>query len=215
MAAAEVPGHGSQRGLAFAIAALVILLDQITKRLVVEYLAGRPPLHVIGSFVELRYLTNNGGAFSILAGHPVFFALGATVVIAGIVVVAWRIRGRARAIGIGLLLGGATGNLLDRVFRGTSLLHGQVVDFVSIWRWPIFNLADSCIVTGAILLAVLAGRSDPQPSERPSVGSSASTTPHAPAAAAHDADDAAGGSVSSTTSGDAQGEQASRSPGDR
>lgn len=142
----------------YGTAAAVIAADQLIKYLVVRHLAGRPPVRLIGDFLQLRYATNSGGAFSLLTGAPVFFALMAIVVIGGILYASRRARGLPIAVALGLLLGGAVGNLLDRLLRGDQPLRGEVVDFVKVGPWPVFNLADSCIVVGGILLALLLGR---------------------------------------------------------
>jgi signal peptidase II len=142
----------------YGTAVLVLGCDQLIKYLVVRHLAGRPPVRLIGDFLELRYATNSGGAFSLLTGAPVFFALMAIVVIAGILYASRHARGLPIAVALGLLLGGAVGNLLDRLLRGDHPLRGEVVDFIKVGPWPLFNLADSCIVIGGILLALLLGR---------------------------------------------------------
>jgi signal peptidase II len=142
----------------YGTAAAVIAADQLIKYLVVGHLAGRPPVRLIGDFLQFRYATNSGGAFSLLTGAPVFFALMAIVVIGGILYAGGRARGLPIAVALGLLLGGAVGNLLDRLLRGDQPLRGEVVDFIKVGPWPVFNLADSCIVVGGILLALLLGR---------------------------------------------------------
>jgi signal peptidase II len=142
----------------YGTAALVVAADQLIKYLVVRHLAGRPPVRLIGDFLQFRYATNSGGAFSLLTGAPVFFALMAIVVIGGILYASGRARGLPIAVSLGLLLGGAVGNLLDRLLRGDQPLRGEVVDFIKVGPWPVFNLADACIVVGGILLALLLGR---------------------------------------------------------
>ncbi|HEX6678990.1 MAG TPA: signal peptidase II [Actinomycetes bacterium] len=142
----------------YGTAAVVVVLDQLSKWLVVRQLGGGRPLRLLGSFVELRYTTNSGGAFSLLTGAPLFFALTAAVIVGGIVYAARRAEGRALLFALGLLLGGAVGNLLDRLLRGGVPLHGEVVDFVKVGPWPVFNLADSCITIGGLLLAFLLSR---------------------------------------------------------
>jgi signal peptidase II len=145
----------------YGTAAAVLVLDQLIKYLVVANLAGRPPLDVIGSFVQLRYTTNSGGAFSLLTGAPLFFGVMAIVIIGGIVYASRRTQPLSMLVVLGLILGGALGNLTDRLFRGNEgLLRGEVVDFVKVGIWPVFNLADSCIVVGGLLLAILLGRSE-------------------------------------------------------
>jgi signal peptidase II len=144
----------------YGIAAAVLALDQLIKHLVVSNLAGRPPVDVIGNFVQLRYTTNSGGAFSLLTGAPLFFGVMALVIIGGIIYASRRAQPLSMQVVLGLILGGALGNLADRLFRGDGLLRGEVVDFVKVGIWPVFNLADSCIVVGGLLLAILLGRAE-------------------------------------------------------
>jgi signal peptidase II len=144
----------------YGTAAAVLVLDQLIKHLVVSNLAGRPPLDVIGSLVQLRYTTNSGGAFSLLTGAPLFFGVTAIVIIGGIVYAWRRTQPLSMLVVLGLILGGALGNLTDRLLRGEGLLRGEVVDFVKVGIWPVFNLADSCIVVGGLLLAILLGRAE-------------------------------------------------------
>jgi signal peptidase II len=152
----------------YGTAAAVLALDQLIKHLVVSNLAGRPPLDVIGSFVQLRYTTNSGGAFSLLTGAPLFFGVMAIVIIGGIVYASRRAQPLSMLVVLGLILGGALGNLTDRLFRGDEgLLRGEVVDFVKVGIWPVFNLADSCIVVGGLLLAVLLGRAERDQDQTP------------------------------------------------
>jgi signal peptidase II len=154
-------GGLKRRALAlYGTAAAVLALDQLLKHLVVSNLAGRPPVDVIGRFVQLRYTTNSGGAFSLLTGAPLFFGVMAIVIVGGIVYASRRTRPLGMLVVLGLILGGALGNLADRLFRGDGLLRGEVVDFVKVGIWPVFNLADSCVVVGGILLALLLGRAE-------------------------------------------------------
>ena len=159
----------SRRVLAlYGTAAAVLALDQLIKQLVVSRLAGRPPLEVIGSFVQLRYTTNSGGAFSLLTGAPLFFGVMAMVIIGGIVYASRRAQPLSMLVVLGLILGRALGNLTDRLLRGEGLLRGEVVDFVKLGIWPVFNLADSCVVVGGVLLALLLGRVERDPEQTPS-----------------------------------------------
>ena len=151
----------------YGTAAAVLALDQLLKQLVVGNLAGRPPVDVIGSFVQLRYTTNSGGAFSLLTGAPLFFGVMAIVIVAGILYASRRTRPLSMLVVLGLILGGALGNLTDRLLRGEGLLRGEVVDFVKVGIWPVFNLADSCIVVGGLLLAVFLGRSEADREQAP------------------------------------------------
>ncbi|HEV3399639.1 MAG TPA: signal peptidase II [Actinomycetes bacterium] len=165
MTAAE-PGATarSRRVLAlYGIAGLVLALDQLTKHLVVTNLAGRPPVDLIGEVVQFRYTTNSGGAFSLLTGAPLFFGIMAIVIIGGIIYASRRAQPLSMLVVLGLILGGALGNLTDRLLRGEGLLRGEVVDFVKVGWWPVFNLADSCVLVGGILLAIFLGRAESEP----------------------------------------------------
>ena len=151
----------------YGTAGAVLAVDQLIKHLVVSNLAGRPPVGVIGHFVELRYTTNSGGAFSLLTGAPLFFGVMAIVIIGGIVYASRRTQPLSMLVVLGLILGGALGNLADRLFRGDGLLRGEVVDFVKVGIWPVFNLADSCIVVGGLLLAIFLGRAEREHDQTP------------------------------------------------
>jgi signal peptidase II len=164
------PAAGPRGGRLLAVygtAAGVLALDQLIKHLVVSNLAGRPPVDVIGGFVQLRYTTNSGGAFSLLTGAPLFFGVMAIVIIGGIVYASRRTQPLSMLVVLGLILGGALGNLSDRLFRGDGMLRGEVVDFVKVGIWPVFNLADSCIVVGGLLLAVFLGRAEREHDQAP------------------------------------------------
>jgi signal peptidase II len=161
----------------YGTAALVLALDQLTKHLVVVNLAGRPPVDLVGSFVQLRYTTNSGGAFSLLTGAPLFFGIMAIVIVGGIIYASRRAQPLSMLVVLGLILGGALGNLTDRLFRGEGLLRGEVVDFVKVGIWPVFNLADSCVVVGGILLALLLGRAERDAEQAPADSSPGSTDP--------------------------------------
>lgn len=140
--------------LLLGIAGLVIALDQITKAIVTNELAGHAPLSVLGGLVYLDYARNTGAAFSILPNGARIFEVVAAVVCAGILLWYPRLRGTSLLVrlALGLILGGAAGNLLDRVRLG------YVVDFVDLRWWPVFNLADSAVVAGACLLALYSVR---------------------------------------------------------
>ncbi len=136
-------------------AGLVYLTDRLTKMWAERALFGRPPVTVIPGVVQLTYTTNSGGAFGLGQSAPWLFA-GATVVVAATIVAAsLRLRHSATAVALGLILGGGIGNLTDRALRGDGVLSGPVVDFIDFQVWPVFNLADSAIVVGALLLLVI------------------------------------------------------------
>lgn len=141
--------------LSAAAAAGVLTLDQLTKWWASEALQGAPVV-LIDGFLELRYLENTGAAFSLLEGAGPLIALAALAIIGFVMVLMRRIEARPEAVALGLVMGGALGNLTDRVFGGPGLLDGGVVDFVDFSFFPAFNLADSAITIGAGLLIVLA-----------------------------------------------------------
>jgi signal peptidase II len=142
-----------RRGAAilFGTAAIAYLLDRVTKVWAERTLADAP-IEVIRGALTLRYTTNSGGAFSLGQSAPWLFA-GATIAVSLVIVAtAFRHRDPVVAAALGLILGGALGNLTDRALRGPGL-SGRVVDFVDPHIWPIFNVADASIVVGALLLA--------------------------------------------------------------
>ena len=145
--------RGRCAAVLFASAGAVWALDRLTKVWVERTLAGRPPLGVIPGVLDLRFTTNSGGAFSLGQSAPWLF-VGATIgVSVAIVVTAFRHTSVATSVALGLILGGALGNLTDRAIRGPHL-SGHVIDFIDFHVWPVFNVADSAIVVGAILLGL-------------------------------------------------------------
>jgi signal peptidase II len=142
--------------LVLGVAGVVVLLDRLTK-LWAERSFAVHPRDILGGLVTLRLTTNSGGAFSMGDRAPLFFAIAAIVVCGAIVATSFRERSTAHGIALGLILGGALGNLLDRLTRGPRLT-GRVIDFIDPHVWPVFNVADASIVCGAILLAIVAFR---------------------------------------------------------
>jgi signal peptidase II len=157
---AETPGRPrrSRARLLLGLAAVVLVLDIGTKLLVVATLSDRPRVRLLGGLVYLTETRNTGAAFSFAAGATVVFTLIAVAVAVVIVRSARRLYSTGWAVALGLVLGGAVGNLLDRIFRDPGFLRGGVVDFIQVGWWPIFNLADSAIVCGGVLGALLAFR---------------------------------------------------------
>jgi signal peptidase II len=131
----------------------IVLLDQLTKAWVVAALADGPQ-SIIGDTVELRLSRNPGGAFSVLTGFTPLLAVLAVVVAVVLVRVAQRMTDPVMVVALSLVLGGALGNLLDRLFRSPGFLRGEVVDFIRIAAFPSFNVADSAITIGAVLLVI-------------------------------------------------------------
>jgi len=147
--------------LLYAVAAVAYLLDRITKLLVEDRLAGRPPVRLIPGVLDLNYTTNSGGAFGLGRSAPLVFAVATVVVVIAIGVASLRLSRPSAAIAIGLILGGALGNLTDRLVHGAGF-SGSVTDFIDFQIWPVFNLADSAIVIGAIVLAFTGWRREDQ-----------------------------------------------------
>jgi signal peptidase II len=142
----------------FAVAILVYALDQVTKYLAVRYLSDRDPIPLIDGLLSLRLVRNSGAAFSIGTGMTAVFSIVAFLVVVVILRSARRLASLGWAISLGLVLGGATGNLTDRLLRSPGFLQGHVVDFLEFPNFPVFNVADSAIVCGGALLVVLTMR---------------------------------------------------------
>ena len=132
------------------VAAVELLVDQLSKWVVTTTLQGRSPVRLLGGAVYLEYTRNSGAAFSVFQNGGVLFAVVAVAVSLAILVLYPRVAygPMATRTALALVLGGALGNLLDR------LRLGYVVDFIDLRWWPVFNLADSGIVLGVVLLAL-------------------------------------------------------------
>jgi signal peptidase II len=147
---------GHRRTLLLAVvAAVAYVLDQVSKYVVASRLEGKSPIDVLGGILTLRVIRNSGAAFSIASGMTIILSAVAVAVVVVIVRTARRLRSAGWAVALGLVLGGALGNLTDRVFRSPGVLRGHVVDWIELPHWPIFNLADSAICCGAVLVALL------------------------------------------------------------
>jgi lipoprotein signal peptidase len=147
-------------GVLAVVAAVSLALDVISKAVVVATLSDRPPIRLLGGLLTLLELRNSGAAFNIGtgAGVTLVFTLIAAAVVVAILRYARSLRSVPWAITLGLLLGGALGNLVDRVLRSPAPFRGYVVDWIELPHWPVFNLADSAIVCGGALAVVLAYR---------------------------------------------------------
>jgi signal peptidase II len=152
------PRHRRTIAVLIAVAAAVLATDIITKAVVVATLSDRPPVRLLGGLLKLRVTRNPGAAFSIGPSLTVVFAVIAVGVVVFILRTSRRIQSLAWAVTLGLLLGGATGNLTDRLLRAPGPLRGYVVDWIQLPHWPVFNVADSCIVCGGLLAVFLAVR---------------------------------------------------------
>jgi signal peptidase II len=143
------PGAGRRLAVAAGVAATVVLVDQLTKWWAVDRLT-RGPIHV-GWTLDLELTRNTGSAFSLFQGDAVILVVVAVVLVTGLLLLVRRWPSTGRAAVLGLIVGGALGNLSDRLFRDH---HGAVVDFVALHWWPTFNVADASIVVGCALLVV-------------------------------------------------------------
>ncbi len=147
--------------LVATLAIIVLVLDQLTKILVVANLTEGEPRRILGGVVYLTLFRNAGAAFSTGTGLTWLLALVAVAVVIWIIRTASRLRSTAWAIALGLVLGGAVGNLCDRFFRSPGFLRGHVVDFVSLFEpdgrhFAVFNVADSGITLGGVALVITA-----------------------------------------------------------
>lgn len=142
-------------GLLLGVAAVVFALDVLTKVLAVRLLTPGRPVSIIGDTVTWTLVRNSGAAFSMATGYTWALTLVALGVVVGIVWMGRRLVSPWWALGLGMILGGALGNLVDRLFRSPGPMRGHVVDFLSVGWWPVFNIADSAVVGGAILLVAL------------------------------------------------------------
>lgn len=147
------PSLGSRRALALGggTAAIVIIVDRLTKLWALNALADGDivPIEGILGF-ELAF--NTGAAYGLFKGGGSVIAIGALVATALIIYALRSVDRRFEAVTLGAIMGGALGNLIDRVARGPGLFDGAVVDWIETPLWPNFNIADSAIVVGAVLL---------------------------------------------------------------
>ena len=136
-----------------ATAGVVVVLDQITKLWAVAALSDGP-VEVIGTLLQFRLTRNPGGAFSLGTGLTPVLAILAVAMVIYIVRTTRRTTDAVMAYSLGLVLGGAVGNLVDRMLRSPGVLRGEVVDFIKVPNWPTFNVADCAITVGVILIAI-------------------------------------------------------------
>jgi signal peptidase II len=155
--------EGTNRALlVVALVVAVVVLDQVTKSIAVATLADGPA-SIIGDDVALQLSRNSGSAFSLFSGMTPLIALIAIVLVVVLARAARRVEGVVPVVALALVLGGAIGNLCDRFFRAPGFLEGAVVDFVRVGSFPSFNVADSAITIGAVLLVgwtLFGGRRD-------------------------------------------------------
>jgi signal peptidase II len=158
--AAPDPARGRRARLIMAgVAAAVLAADEVSKSLVLDNLPPRQQVRLPGGLITLKLLLNPGAAFSVGTSYTAVIALIACAAVVFIVRTARRLRSTGWSVALGLVLGGALGNLSDRLFRSPGPLRGSVVDWINLAHFPwTFNLADAAITCGGVLIAVLALR---------------------------------------------------------
>ncbi|EST34217.1 hypothetical protein N566_18670 [Streptomycetaceae bacterium MP113-05] len=140
------------------VAAVAYSLDLVSKLIVVAYLEHRAPIELIGRWLQFEVVRNRGAAFGVGEALTLVLTAIAVVVIVVIARIARKLYSTPWAVALGLLLGGAFGNLTDRLFRSPGVFRGAVVDFIAPEHFAVFNLADSAIVCGGILIVLLSFR---------------------------------------------------------
>ncbi|MFJ8182029.1 signal peptidase II [Streptomyces sp. NPDC096105] len=157
-AEAERPRGKRRIAVLFAVAAVAYAFDLVSKMIVVAKLEHHEPIEVIGDWLRFEAIRNAGAAFGFGEAFTVIFTVIAAAVIVVIFRLARKLYSLPWAIALGLLLGGALGNLTDRIFRSPGVFEGAVVDFIAPKHFAVFNLADSAIVCGGILIVLLSFR---------------------------------------------------------
>ncbi|WP_369200876.1 signal peptidase II [Streptomyces sp. PU-14G] len=153
------PARGRRRiPVLVAVAALALVLDLVSKLVVVAELENHAPIEVFGSWLQLNVIRNPGAAFGMGEALTIVLTAIAVAVVVVIARIARKLYSTPWAIALGLLLGGACGNLTDRIFRAPGVFQGAVVDFIAPKHFAVFNLADSAIVCGGVLIVLLSFR---------------------------------------------------------
>jgi signal peptidase II len=139
--------------LSLLIAAVVVAFDQLSKHWAVSQLNDGHTVHVLWT-LQFNLAFNGGMAFGRGQGLGPIIGVIATIVVVGLVLSLRRSDGKMSIVAVGLIVGGAMGNIVDRLFRGDAWLHGKVVDFIDFQWFPIFNIADICVNVGGGLLVL-------------------------------------------------------------
>ena len=151
----EAAGRPRRYLLLTGVALTALVVDFLTKEWALAALTPGEFVDVVGEFLQFTLVFNTGAAFSLGTGYTWVFTIISTVVVLAIGYMGWRVRSPWWGVTLGLMMGGAAGNLIDRFFRPPGPFEGAVVDFLSVPNWPVFNIADSCVVVGAVLVVVL------------------------------------------------------------
>ena len=147
--------------IGFVIAAIAVVVDQLTKYWAVNSLADGRQIHVIWT-LQLNLTYNSGMAFSKGSGLGPVIGVVAIIVVVALVISLRRVTNTMTLLAIGLIIGGAIGNIIDRLLRGDAWLRGSVIDFIDFQWWPIFNVADMCVMIGAAMMLFGVSRSPRQ-----------------------------------------------------
>lgn len=167
----------SRLPLTLSVAAGVVALDQVTKAVAVARLEGEPSIEVLGQWLQLTFVRNPGAAFSLAGNYTIVISVIAIIVAVAIVRTARTLTNPWWAVVLGGILGGALGNLIDRILREPAPFRGHVVDFLELPNWPVFNVADMALVGSAILAVILSikgvemGEHEPESHPEPAPGS--------------------------------------------
>ncbi len=144
-----------------AVTALIVFaLDYSTKTLALNNLSAQPK-QILGTFLQLRLTFNSGAAFSLASSGTIFLSSFAIIVSAAIFYYGRKVHSKQWAFALGLALGGIFGNLSDRIFRPPGGLQGEVVDWIQLPNWPVFNVADIAVVSAAFVFSYLSWKNVP------------------------------------------------------
>jgi signal peptidase II len=161
----------SRLPLTLGVAAGVVLIDQVTKAMAVARLEGEPAIEILGQWLRLTFVRNPGAAFSLAGNYTIVISVVAIIVAVAIVRTARTLTNPWWAVVLGGILGGAVGNLIDRILREPGPFRGHVVDFLAFPNFPVFNVADMALVGSAALAVLLSLKGvemgDAAPAEAP------------------------------------------------
>lgn len=140
------------------MAGAIVVADLLTKRWAAIRFSGGERMHVLGNFLQFEYVENPGSAFSLFKNAGPFLGLAAVVALYVIERSLLKVDSRAERLALGAIMGGALGNLVDRIFRGDGFLDGLVIDWIKLPNWPTFNIADSAITVAVAVLLIVSWR---------------------------------------------------------
>lgn len=142
-----------RRTLFFALAGIILVIDYLTKAWVVATIPVGET-HASWGNIRITHVLNSGAAFGLGEKFTVFITIFSMVIISAVASALWRTTSNAWATGLALILGGAFGNLYDRLFRPPAAFSGHVIDFISVGQFPVFNVADSAVTIGVVIVLI-------------------------------------------------------------